>query len=77
MSSTDDTEFTSWITYGVTKGWVSLPVCVAHSPLPMQPEEESVVVFSGELDDEEVVFMEDPCMFALRVWKDFDADDRE
>lgn len=43
----------------------------------MQPEEESVVVFSGELDDEEVVFMEDPCMFALRVWKDFDADDRE
>lgn len=77
MTTKDDREFSSWITYGAAKGWVSLPVCVSHSPLPMQPEEEEVMVFSGELDDEEVIFIEDPCLFAMRVWKEFDDDGDE
>ena len=32
--SEDDKKFHSWLVYGVTKGWISLPVCATHNPLP-------------------------------------------
>ncbi len=76
MSATDDEAFDSWLVYGVTKGWVSLPVCATHNPLPTMPEEDVELLVIGEGDNEDVIFVSDePCMFAMRVWKEIDEEE--
>ena len=76
--SQDDKAFHSWLVYGVTKGWISLPVCATHSPLPTMPEEDVELVVVGEGDLEDVIFVnDDPCMFAIRVWKQWEDEEWE
>ena len=53
----DDIEFTEWMEFGASKGWVSLPLCETHTGLPLMPEEEE------EFDEGS-----DPCIVAIRVW---------
>ena len=77
--SADDDEFIAWMTHGAAKGWVTLPVCVSHSPLPLTPEEEDTfeLVFQPDGEDAVDMWMDDPCFFAMRVWKEFDYDSSE
>ncbi len=61
-----DTAFDEWITYGVGRGWVSLPTCDTHNGIPLMPEEEDE--FGEGLD---------PCVVAMRVWVDNIYEDYE
>lgn len=56
VSSSPD-EFDEWLAHGVSRGWVSKPVCAMHDGLPTTEDEEA------ELDEGY-----DPCMAALRLW---------
>ena len=75
--SEDDKAFHSWLVYGVTKGWISLPVCATHNPLPTMPEEDVELLLVDEGDHEDIIFVDDPCMFAIRVWKQWKEEEED
>jgi hypothetical protein len=75
--SQDDKAFHSWLVYGVTKGWISLPVCATHNPLPTMPEEDVELLLVDEGEREDIIFVHDPCMFAIRVWKQWEDEEWE
>lgn len=53
----EDADFSHWLSIGVDRGWVSLPVCAMHDGLPMTSDELL------DLEDDG-----DPCVSALRLW---------
>jgi hypothetical protein len=73
--SQDDEAFRAWLVHGVTRRWISMPVCVSHSPVPTTPEEDVEIILTGTGDDEDIIYIDDPCIFALRVWKEIDEDE--
>lgn len=55
--SEPDLDYEAWLTFGVEKGWISMPVCATHSMFPWTPEEEEAWNDGS-----------DPCQFAVRLW---------
>ena len=50
--------FDEWLSYGVTKSWVTLPLCDTHEGYPLTEEE------AKEFDEGY-----DPCIPILRIWE--------
>jgi len=44
-------------------------------PLPTTPEEDIEIVLTGTGDSEDIIYIDDPCLFALRLWKEIDEDE--
>lgn len=62
-----DEEFGKWLVEGVTKGWISMPICSTHSPVPLRDWEE-YELFTGD---------DDPCIFVMRLWHDGEDEEED
>lgn len=62
-----DDRFGKWMVEGVANGWITMPVCATHSPLPLRDWEEQQMIFTDE----------DPCVFVMRIWHDGLEEDDE
>lgn len=57
MTDDEYVEFWEWVKAGVSRGWVSEPVCATHQGLPTTKEED---------DEWDEGF--DPCSLGMRIW---------
>jgi hypothetical protein len=58
MEFTDETTFTEWMLFGMTKGWCGPPICETHDGFPMSEEEADEFDEHGEAS----------CMHMLRLY---------
>lgn len=57
MTDDEYVEFWEWVKAGVSRGWVSEPVCATHHGLP-----------TTEQEDQEWDEGYDPCSLGMRIW---------